>query len=161
MNAVELAAKMESDAIDFYAKAAEKTSHPAGKRIFLSIMEDEKRHLAMLNSIVKGMGITPDTPMPIARIKTIFEELKDKMVGGIAASADEKDALKIAMAMEKEGYEFYQKSADAAQDAKTRELFTRLVSEEKEHYAVFANTLNFLDDNGNWYMWEERGIVEG
>jgi rubrerythrin len=37
MNAVEIAIKMETDAIKFYREAAEKTKHPVGKKMFLSI----------------------------------------------------------------------------------------------------------------------------
>lgn len=42
MNAIEIAIKMEKDAIDFYKEAAEKTRHPVGKKMFLSVTEDEK-----------------------------------------------------------------------------------------------------------------------
>jgi rubrerythrin len=48
MNALEIARKMETDAIKFYKEASEKTRHPAGKKMFLSIVEDEKRHLQMI-----------------------------------------------------------------------------------------------------------------
>lgn len=34
MNALEMAKKMERDAIQFYAEAAKKTKYPAGKKMF-------------------------------------------------------------------------------------------------------------------------------
>ncbi|MDH3258787.1 MAG: rubrerythrin, partial [Deltaproteobacteria bacterium] len=34
MNAFEIAKKMETDAIRFYAEAAQKTQYPAGKKMF-------------------------------------------------------------------------------------------------------------------------------
>jgi len=34
MNALEMAKKMERDAIQFYAEAAKKTKYPAGKKCF-------------------------------------------------------------------------------------------------------------------------------
>ena len=46
--------KMEEEGIDFYQEAAEKTSHPFGKKMFLSFVEDEKRHLTVLRSILAG-----------------------------------------------------------------------------------------------------------
>jgi len=45
MKSVELALKMETDAVKFYTEAAEKVSHPVGKKMFLSIAEDEKNHI--------------------------------------------------------------------------------------------------------------------
>lgn len=161
MTAIDIALQMEADAVKFYGEAAEKTSHTVGKKMFLSIMEDEKRHIEMLKSIMEGMKVTPDAVNPIKNIKTVFEELKDEMIGGIKATSDDKKALEIAMRMEKEGFEFYKKAAQEAPDPKSKALFKRLVQEEEIHYEIFSNTHNFLVDSGNWFMWEERGIVEG
>jgi rubrerythrin len=161
MNAVELARKMETDAIVFYREAAEKTSHVVGKRMFNSIMEDEKRHLRLLDSILEGMDIDVDELNPMDNIMSVFEEMRDEMSGKVQATADETDVLKIAMEMEKNGYELYRKSAIDASGSKEKNLFKALASEEEKHYEIFSNTLSFLNDSGNWFMWEERGIVEG
>ena len=42
-----------------------------------------------------------------------------------------------------------------------RALLELLIKEEQQHYDIFSNTYQFLSDSGNWFMWEERGIVEG
>jgi len=161
MNAAEIALKMENDAVDFYKEAAGKTSHPVGKKMFLSIMEDEQKHVKMITALMKGMDITEDNAEPMERVKTIFEEMKSDLSQQLTATSDDKEALNIAMDMEKKGRDFYQRSLDEASDEKTKALFTRLVREEEQHYKVFANTYNFLNDTGNWFMWEEKGIVEG
>ncbi len=57
MNAIEIAIKMEKDAIDFYKEAAKKTKNPVGKKMFLTITVDEKRHLQMLSQIFEGLEI--------------------------------------------------------------------------------------------------------
>lgn len=161
MNAVDIALRMESDAVKFYREASEKTSHPVGKRMFLSIMEDEKRHIEMLNALMKGMDITAEKVDPMRKIKSVFEELKDQMHAGIKATTDETAALEMAMKMEKEGFEFYKKVVREATDTKSRALFERLIVEEEKHYEVFSNTLSFLSDTGNWFMWDDHSIVEG
>lgn len=161
MNAIEIAMKMETDAVNFYRDAAELTDHPAGKKMFLSIMEDEKRHIEMLKNLVDDMELTADKIDPMDKIHSVFEELKDEMTGGIKATEDELEALETAMKMEKEGFEFYKKVAAESPDPKSRELFERLIVEEERHYDAFSNTLAFLSDTGNWYMWDEHGIVDG
>lgn len=40
MNAIEIAIKMETDAINFYKEAAEKTKYSVGKKMFFSIVEE-------------------------------------------------------------------------------------------------------------------------
>jgi rubrerythrin len=161
MNAIEIAIKMEKDAIDFYKEAAEKTRHPVGKKMFLSVTEDEKRHLQMLSQIFKEVDIKITEVNPMQNVKTVFESMKDQMMERVAATKDELEAFKIAMHMEKEGTAFYQKAESGAKAEKERALFERLIKEEQQHYAIFLNTYNFMVDTGNWFMWEDHSIVEG
>ncbi len=161
MNAIQIAIQMEKDAIKFYNEASEKAKHLVGKKMFLSIAEDEKRHLEMLSQIFKEMDVTIKDVNPMNNMKTVFETLKDKMQKKIEATKDELDAFSIAMHMEKEGIEFYKKAGSEAKTEKEKALFERLVKEEQQHYDIFSNTYNFLTDTGNWFMWEEHTIVEG
>lgn len=161
MNALEIALKMETDSIKFYTEAGRKTSHPAGKKMFETITEDEKRHLEMISRIIKGMDISPQDVSPMKRVKTVFESLKDQMMKRVEASSDELEALKIAMQMELEGEAFYRKSFAEAKTEKEKTLFERLINEEREHYKIFSGTYSFLSDTGNWFMWQEYSIVEG
>jgi len=160
-NAVETAFKMETDAIKFYTEATGKTSHPLGKRIFESFIEDEKRHLKILNDILKDMDIELNVVNREKDIKTIFSELRDQMRQRISATTDEIQAVGIALDFEKEGYNFYQKAALEAKDENEKRLFEVLTIEEKRHYKLLENTYRYLKDTGDWFMWDEHGILEG
>ena len=129
--------------------------------MFESIAADEKRHLEMISSILKGLNITHNEVEPIAGVKTVFERLKNEMMKKVEATEDELEAFKIAMQMEKEGKQFYEKTLTQVKTEREKALFRRLIHEEEQHFAMFANTYEFLADTGNWFMWEERGIVEG
>lgn len=161
MNALEMAMKMETDSIKFYTEAGQKTRHPAGKKMFETITEDEKRHLEMISQIIKGMNITPQDVSPMKRVRTVFESMKHEMMQRVEASSDELEAFKIAMRMEQEGEAFYKKSLSEAKTEKEKALFERLIKEEREHYKIFSGTYSFLSDTGNWFMWQEYSIVEG
>ncbi len=161
MNAMEVAKKMETDAIRFYAEAAEKTQHPAGKKMFQTIVKDEKRHLELVTNMLKGMDVHVGDVHPIKNVQTVFEEMKDEMMERVKATSDDLEAFKIGMEMEKEGLEFYKKLLSEAKTEKEKEIYTKLMHEEEEHYKIFANSYEFLNDTGNWYMWDEHTIVEG
>ena len=161
MNAIEIAIRMETDAINFYSEAAGKTQNPVGKKMFLTIIEDEKRHLDTLSQIFKGLHIDLKDVSPMKNIKTVFEKMKNEMMQRVKATTDELEAFKIAIQMEKEGVEFYKKAATEAQTEKEKSLFERLAKEEQEHYSIFSNTYFFLSDTGSWFMWEEHSIVDG
>lgn len=162
MNAVKMAIKTETDAIAFYKEAAEKTRHPFGKKMFLSIMEDETRHHEAFKCILQGLDIrVQDFVSPIKKMKTVFEENRSDLVERIEVTTDEMEALKIAMQMEKESIDFYKKVSNEVQTAKERSLFEKLVEEEQQHYDILSNTYFFLSDTGSWFMWEEHSIVDG
>ena len=161
MNAVEIAIKMETDAIDFYREAAVKVGNEVGQRMFLSIVGDETRHLQMLTDILQGVDITMEDVNPMMNIRTIFDELKDEMMKRVEATGDELDAFRIAMEMEKKGEEFYRRAASETPSFTEKALFQRLAGEERQHYTAFSNTYFFLANSGNWFMWEERSIVDG
>jgi rubrerythrin len=161
MNVIEISIKMQTDAIKFYTEASEKTKNPVGKKMFLTIAEDEKRHLETLSQIFKGLNITVQDVSPMENIRTVFESMKTGMMKRVEATMDELEAFKIAMQMEKESVEFYKKAAIDVRTEKEKALFERLVKEEQEHYNIFANTYFFLSDTGSWFMWEEHSIVDG
>lgn len=159
--AIETAIKMETDAIAFYGEAADKTQHPFGKEMFKGFIKDETRHLKMLKDIFKGLDIDFEFIRPKETIKTVFSDLKAEMMDKVKAVEGELEALNIAMKMEKEGFDFYKNAASMASAEKEKELFKRLSDEENEHYSILMETHKFLDNTGHWYMYEERGIIEG
>jgi rubrerythrin len=161
VNAVEIAIKMETDAITFYREAATTVKNAVGQKMFLSIMDDEKRHLDMLKEILEGLDIHIRDVSPMKNLKTIFEEHKGEMMQRTKVTTDELDAFKIAMRMEREGVEFYKKRSSEAPSEKEKMLFERLAKEEEQHYAVFSNTYFFMQDSGNWFMWEEHSFIDG
>ena len=159
--AIEIAIKMETDAMQFYREAVNKTTHPLGKRLFEGFVVDEVRHLRMLQDIMNEMDIEVKDVHPKQDIKTVFSELKEQMMQRIHATTDEKEAVKVALDFEQAGYHFYEKAAKEADDEKEKQLFEVLTIEEKRHYELLENTDRFLEDTGDWFMWEEHGMLEG
>jgi rubrerythrin len=161
MNTLEMAMKMEEDAISFYEEAAKKTKYPAGKKMFGTIVEDEKRHVETITRIIKGLHITDKDVSPINNVKSVFDGMKSDMMKKVKASPDELNAFKIAMKMEQESVEFYKNALKTKTTDKEKVLLERLIQEEKEHYEIFSNTYQFLANTGSWFLWEERAILDG
>jgi len=161
MNAIETAIKMEQEAIDFYTKCAGKTNNPVGKKMFLSIVEDEQYHLACATKVTQGQEFKPAETTPLQDMKTLFEQNKEAMLQRVSATTDELQALEMAMKMEEETIKFYHKAVAQAKDTAEKIFFECLIKDEKEHFAIFQDTYSFLSDTGNWFMWDDRSIVEG
>jgi len=161
MNAIEMAMKMEQETIDFYIKCAEKTTNPIGKKMFLSIAEDEKYHIACANKVAHGKEFKPSETTPLQDMKNIFEQNKEAMLQRVSSTSDDLNALEIAMKMEEEAIKFYQNAAAMAGNPDERAFFECLLEDEQEHFTILNNTYLFLSDTANWFMWNEYSIVEG
>lgn len=166
-NPVKIAIKMEIDGMAFYREAAEKTKNPLGKKMFLSFIEDEKNHLKALETIFKSadFGVINDIfkgSDPKKRVKTVFAQAEeDKDLERQKADADDIKAIEMAMELEKKGYDYYMEISKTAENENIRNLFKILANEENQHYAILQNSHTFLTDTGNWFIWEERAMIDG
>jgi len=70
-------------------------------------------------------------------------------------------AVETAIRMESDAIKFYREAVGKTSHPLGRKLFEALTAEEKRHYELLDNTYKFLDDTGNWFMWEEPRPLEG
>jgi len=160
--ALQLARKMELDGIAFYTEGAIKAANPQGRRLFESLASDEERHLEVVESIAKGAGVdVSEMPRPNEGIRTAFTNAWEEIGEEGAASADEKRAIEIGLGMEEKSYKLYHESAGTATDKELAAIFTRLAEEEDQHYVILKNTLEYLEQNSKWMLWEEWGLLTG
>lgn len=162
MNAIQVAIKTETDAIAFYEAAAKKTKHPVGKKMFLSIVQDEKNHLEEFTSILEGLDASGGKiSVAPGKVKTVFKGSGADRLEKVRKATDGMEALRIAMQMESESIAFYKRLSARVRTPEERELFDKLVTEEQRHYAMFSNTYFFLSNAESWFMWEEHSIADG
>ena len=76
-------------------------------------------------------------------------------------TADEQEAVRIAMDMETKSYKFYMEAAETAADDRSRQLFQRLAREENQHYEMLENTFEYLTGNKQWFLWNEWALIVG
>ena len=162
-NALSVALKMEKDGMAFYREASEKTGNELGKKMFLSFVEDEQRHYSMIEALSKGLKIDEQLKAagPAERVKTVFAEAKENLDARLGSEPGDVEALKFALEMEDKGYEYYKDAAQAAQHADEIRLFETLAKEESQHHEILQNALNYLEETGDWFLWEEGGPIEG
>lgn len=69
------------------------------------------------------------------------------------------DALKIALNIEKDGYDFYAAAATKTTDAKTKKIFLMLANEEKKHLSLIRKIQDDLIDPVTYFISDEA-VVE-
>ncbi len=160
--ALQKARKLEMDGIEFYTRAGRECSAASGTRMFESFAADERRHLKIVSDVAEGLGVdVSGQPTPRESIRTIFSEAAEKMDDYVESTADERDAVRVALGMETESYELYKDAAARASDQTTRKLMERLALEENQHYEMLNNTLEYMEANEKWWLWREGGLLTG
>ncbi len=136
LDAVMRALELEKETFDFYTRAEQKTFNPAGKRIFRWLARTEEEHYLKLtelfNSLDQGgrwvfyggttIALEPDGP-------------GEKQVG---FDTSDREALEIAMDIEKRGIAYFEELAQKTSDPDGRGMLETLRDEEKEHLRVIA-----------------------
>ncbi|HXX54371.1 MAG TPA: ferritin family protein [Thermodesulfovibrionales bacterium] len=147
----------------FYERAADQTSNPVGKEMFLSMIEDEKRNADAFRGMpelrdMKGRNAA----LSVRKMKAFFEKTGDDLLKKITSTTDEVEALGIAMELEKRSIGLCERlSHQVMQSAKEKVVLEQLIKQERQRYALFSNTYFFLADAGSCFMWDEHSIADG
>ncbi|NLU10267.1 MAG: ferritin family protein [Tepidanaerobacter acetatoxydans] len=156
------ALKFEENGYQFYTKISEEIKQPLAKRLFESLAIQEKDHAERIKEIYNNMQDGSNVE-PTARpkyslepeVKKIFYEL-DKEKKKIPL--DNIEGYKLAMEMEKKGYNMYKEFTEKSKDKREKEFFRLLMEEEKEHLTSLDNVYRFLTGTEDWYAEEESKV---
>jgi rubrerythrin len=118
------------------------------------LAEDEKRHAQILKDKAAGTAlIQTDT---LIKSKSVFDGMDDfkdetKVVPG------QIDLYTMALQMEQKSIDLYEEYLKKADDDFQREIFSYLVSQEKDHYAVIEELLIMVRHSLQWVENAEFG----
>lgn len=155
-DALKIALEAERSGVNFYSSAAETMTKTSGKETFLRIAEDENEHLRGLqkefDQLIKNNKNLLKAPVFLhfdyGSLKKIFptrEELKHRYKND---RLEEKEALLLAMEMEKESFRFFKDYAQRFNETRGKEIFLKFAEEEEDHYRTIQQEYQkFLQQN--------------
>ena len=160
-----MAIQMEMDGIKFYSDLAAKTLHPMGKAMFKSFVEDEKLHAKRLRALLSTRNESipvkeKSTINPRERLVTIFQNMDDELKKKVNVNTNDIEAVKLAMGIEEKGIKFYEQAAEETRDKKDSETYRFLSGEEKTHFSILKNTLEYLENTELWEAESEGRIYD-
>lgn len=159
--ALEKALDFEKEGYEFYKKIAAEMQNPLAKRLFESLAEQENEHMKRIKEIYGSLNFDVDSNH-FQKAASIEEELK-KLFFELEESRrkmplDHMEGYKLAMEMEKKGYNMYREFAQSAASESERKFFEALIQEEKEHLNSLDNVYRFLTETPTWYSEEESRV---
>ncbi len=159
MNIFEFAMKMEKDGENYYRQLAEKVNNKGIQTILTMLADEEVKHY---NALVKIQAQKPQMAETtiLTDARNVFEQMKE---GNEKFNIDvnQIELYKEAQKIEERSINFYLEKADEVTEEYQKELFLKLAEEEKKHYFVLENIIEFVSrpqtwlENAEWHHLDE------
>ena len=159
MNIFEFAMKMEKDGENYYRQLAEKVNNKGIQTILTMLADEEVKHY---NALVKIQAQKPQMAETtiLTHARNVFEQMKE---GNEKFNIDvnQIELYKEAQKIEERSINFYLEKADEVTEEYQKELFLKLAEEEKKHYFLLENIIEFVSrpqtwlENAEWHHLDE------
>lgn len=149
MDVLEYAKKLEKDGEGYYRELAERNKgNPGVRRIMNMLADEEVKHYKVVSEMASG------TPGPLESdvlgdARNIFVEMKERNEG-VDREGAQTDMYRKAQDIEKKSWEFYEKCRDDSEDAPNKNVFDRLAKEERKHFFLLDNIVEFVSRPDTW-----------
>ncbi|MFH0817587.1 MAG: ferritin family protein [Candidatus Micrarchaeota archaeon] len=141
------AIKIEQEGIEFYSKSANKVKDENGKGTLLFLANEEKRHKAFFEGVLKKHGKEDANTIRLLMSPRIFPEPKD--YEGKSAPEIDKEILNHALETEHRSITFYSDAKKLA-DEKFRDGLDIVIREEKQHAEWIEYLLEGIRSQATW-----------
>jgi rubrerythrin len=149
---LELAKSNEIMGLGNYLKFARTTKNLAAKNMFIILASDELDHYNLIENEKKALlteseikSVNVDTSL----VAQLFPKLKDVKKGAESDTTD-MDALKIALQLEENSKNFYNKEAERTKNVLIKQFFLKLAKIEEGHYNLIQAEIDSIQKSGFW-----------
>ena len=157
------AIQVEKNGLKTYLKYARESKDITGKDMFILLANDEYDHMNLLEGMLKNVLEEEDSSLPLDVDLSIIEKVvprlrnKDRKTVG-EAGADELVALKVALDMEKNAIDYYEKLRESVSSEQLRNIAQRLVEMEEGHYDMIQMQIDSVTNTGFWFDMKEFSL---
>ena len=152
------AARLEEDGHKFYTEAAKRTEDPQGREMFLSLANDERLHLRLVEDQYEAVINEKEwisfpealECKPIDLDQPLFPPKGHDSEKVVDPAASDLDALLFALQIENESYELYRKAAAEVTDSAGKAMYELLATEARTHFDILMLNYEHLASTGSW-----------
>jgi len=149
MDVFEFAMQMEKEAEDFYVRLAGDTDNAGLKTIFNMLAAEEAKHYKMVKEIKTKVPQKISETNILSQAKAVFEQMS-KSDKKYYLGINQIDVYRNAQDIEKKSEDFYLQKAGESEDHCQKGIFRKLAEEEKKHYFLLQNIIDFVSRPETW-----------
>jgi Fur family ferric uptake transcriptional regulator len=146
-DALRIAIATERSGLEFYTRAARIARDARGRKVFQSLAEEEKEHMAKLEARYRELI----THNPSLEAQPTFLFFKGAANGLFAAGTeelkkgcDDRRALLIGIRCERGSHKFFKKYGERFEESEGKRIFLEFADEEREHFDLLVRELKAL-----------------
>ena len=158
------AIQLEVDGEEFYRQASQKSSNKLAREIFQNLADEEDEHRRKFEEIYEALKKGrdwPDVEPPASkgkRLKSIFARATEKLGGKIKVASSELEAIKTAIDMEVESYDFYRSRSEKSAVLLEKRFYQALAGEERAHHLALLDSYEYLTSPEGWFVAKEHRL---
>lgn len=163
---IEAAIANEIEGHKIFQRGKKAANDPLAQATFEFLANEELKHIELIREFLQAVdnNITwdPERMREIAlaedgaAIRGIFERFAAQFEEVATADDERLEIYRVAMDMERRGYDFYTRAALKVSDDRARRLFEFLAEEETKHFQIIQDTHDFLQQPDAILATEER-----
>ena len=142
------AMQMEKDGEDYYYQLAQETDDKGLQAVFSMLAQEEAKHYDIISRARTARPQMAETSI-LTDAKNIFAQIKESGES-FDSDSEQTDAYKKAQEIEKKSMEFYREKAGEVEQEYQKEIFLKLAEEEKKHYFLLQNIIDFISRPETW-----------
>ncbi len=159
MNIFEYALQMEKDGEDYYRQLAQQITNKGLRTILIMLADEEVKHYNAIEKMKTTEPYMAETTI-LADAKNVFVQIKESNES-FDFDLGQAELYKKAQDIEERSRDFYLEKANEVTEEYQKEIFQRLADEEKKHYFLLENIIEFVSrpetwlENAEFYHLEE------
>lgn len=150
MNIYEYAMKVEKDGEKYYRELASKTDNVGVKSILNMLADEEVKHFMVFDKMNKNQVVPSQPNVDIFKnTQNIFQKMQQENTTP-SFTQDQIEFYKGALRSEENSYTFYTEKALMLEDGEQKEAFLRIAAEEKAHFVLLENLVEYVSAPESW-----------
>jgi hypothetical protein len=160
MNIFEFAMEKEKFSETYYRQLASKTRHKGLANICTMLADEEVKHYHAIEAMKADSPANFAQSTVLGDAKKIFESIRNS-AEKFDLDISELELYKKAQDIETQSRNFYLEKARQSELPAHKQIFTALAEEEKKHYFIVGNIIDFISrpqtwlENAEWYHLDE------
>lgn len=149
MDILEFAHEKETQMEQTYRQLADNAPSEGLKNIFTRLANAEHRHADVVESMQEQTGVPLETTS-LDEARSMFDKIQKDRRQLLEEAVEQKDVYKRARQLEEESRALYTEQSEKAEQPLHRNIFNQLAQQEKMHYIIMDNILDFIEKPEQW-----------